>query len=118
MCWANMALVSGLKKYFPEEPGSGPPASNPGRTPDASTIYERMRLALEELGPTFVKFGQIMSTRTELLPPELIEELKKLQDHAKPLPFSEVREVIEQNCTPMLTSGSGRSMKYRLHLHR
>ena len=96
MCWANMALVSGLKEYFPEEPGSGSPYT--GKSPDASTIYERIRLALEELGPTFVKFGQIMSTRTELLPPELIDELKKLQDHAKPLPFSEVREVIEENC--------------------
>ncbi|MCX6682342.1 MAG: AarF/ABC1/UbiB kinase family protein, partial [Methanoregula sp.] len=52
----------------------------------------------EELGPTFVKFGQIMSTRTELLPPELIEELKKLQDHAKPLPFADVRAVIQQSC--------------------
>ena len=57
-----------------------------------------MRLALEELGPTFVKFGQIMSTRTELLPPELIDELKKLQDHAKPVPFSEIRVVLEENC--------------------
>jgi ubiquinone biosynthesis protein len=39
-----------------------------------------------------------MSTRTELLPPELIDQLKKLQDHAIPLPFSEVRAVIEQSC--------------------
>jgi ubiquinone biosynthesis protein len=38
-----------------------------------------------------------MSTRTELFPPELIEQLKKLQDHAKPIPFSEVRMVIEEN---------------------
>jgi ubiquinone biosynthesis protein len=86
----------GLEKIFPGRARFRLPT--PGKTPDASTIYERMRLALEELGPTFVKFGQIMSTRTELLPPELIEELKKLQDHAKPLAFSEVREVIEQNC--------------------
>jgi ubiquinone biosynthesis protein len=85
----------GLEKIFPGRARFRLPT--PGKTPDASTIYERMRLALEELGPTFVKFGQIMSTRTELLPPELIEELKKLQDHAKPLAFSEVREVIEQN---------------------
>jgi len=70
----------------------------PGKDPDTSTVYERMRLALEELGPTFVKFGQIMSTRTELLPPELIDQLKKLQDHANPLPFSEVRAVIEKSC--------------------
>ena len=61
-------------------------------------MYERVRLALEELGPTFVKFGQIMSTRTEIFPPELIAQLKKLQDHAKPLPFSEVLGVIQQTC--------------------
>ncbi len=68
------------------------------QAPDQSTVYERVRLALEELGPTFVKFGQIMSTRTEIFPPELIAQLKKLQDHAKPLPFSEVLGVIQQTC--------------------
>ncbi|MGD0534619.1 MAG: AarF/ABC1/UbiB kinase family protein [Methanoregula sp.] len=68
------------------------------QAPDQSTVYERVRLVLEELGPTFVKFGQIMSTRTEIFPPELIAQLKKLQDHAKPLPFSEVLGVIQQTC--------------------
>jgi ubiquinone biosynthesis protein len=86
----------GLEKIFPGKARFRLPT--PGKTPDASTVYERMRLAIEELGPTFVKFGQIMSTRTELLPPELIDQLKKLQDHAIPLPFSEVRVVIEQSC--------------------
>jgi len=86
----------GLEKLFPGRARFRLPTQ--GKTTDASTVYERIRLALEELGPTFVKFGQIMSTRTELLPPEMIDQLKKLQDHAKPLPFSEVRAVIEQNC--------------------
>jgi len=86
----------GLETMFPGKARFRLPV--PGKDSDASTVYERMRLALEELGPTFVKFGQIMSTRTELLPPELIDQLKKLQDHAKPLPFSEVRAVIEQSC--------------------
>jgi ubiquinone biosynthesis protein len=86
----------GLDKLFPGRarfklPGAGPVA-------DGTTIYERIRLALEELGPTFVKFGQIMSTRTELLPPEMIDQLKRLQDHAKPVPFSEVMAIIEENC--------------------
>jgi ubiquinone biosynthesis protein len=44
------------------------------------TVYERIRLALEELGPTFVKLGQTFSNREDLLPPELIQELQKLQD--------------------------------------
>jgi ubiquinone biosynthesis protein len=86
----------GLEKLFPGRARFRLPTK--GKTTDASTVYERIRLALEELGPTFVKFGQIMSTRAELLPPEMIDQLKKLQDHAKPLPFSEVRAVIEQNC--------------------
>ena len=86
----------GIEKLFPGRARFRLPSS--GKAPESSTIYERMRLTLEDLGPTFVKFGQIMSTRTELLPPELIEELKKLQDHAKPIPFSEVRLVIEENC--------------------
>ena len=86
-----------LKKYSPGRAGFRLPGAG-GKVAETSTIYERIRLALEELGPTFVKFGQIMSTRTELLPPEMIEELKKLQDHAMPLPFSEVRQVIEECC--------------------
>jgi ubiquinone biosynthesis protein len=85
----------GLERLFPGRARFRLPTK--GKITDASTVYERIRLALEELGPTFVKFGQIMSTRAELLPPEMIDQLKKLQDHAKPLPFSEVRVVLEQN---------------------
>ena len=89
----------GLERLFPGRARFRLPTPGmPGKAPDTSTVYERIRLALEELGPTFVKFGQIMSTRTELLPPELIDELKKLQDHAKPIPFSEVRAMLEENC--------------------
>jgi len=63
-----------------------------------TSVYQRMRMAIEELGPAFVKFGQILSTRGDLLPSELIEELKILQDHNAPLPFSEIRAVIEREC--------------------
>lgn len=86
----------GLETLFPGRARFRLPTG--GKASETSTVYERMRLALEELGPTFVKFGQIMSTRTELLPPDLIEQLKKLQDHAKPIPFSAVREVLEESC--------------------
>ena len=65
---------------------------------DRQTVYERIRLAIEELGPTFIKFGQIISTRKELLPPPMIEELQKLTDHARPLPFSEIKPVILETC--------------------
>jgi ubiquinone biosynthesis protein len=56
----------------------------------------RLRLALEDLGPTFVKFGQLLSTRPDLLPEGAVAELRKLQDTASPLPFEQVRGVIEE----------------------
>ena len=58
----------------------------------------RIRLALQELGPTFIKLGQIMSTRREILPPGLVEELTKLTDRVEPLPFEKVKPVIEDRC--------------------
>ncbi|MCD6599379.1 MAG: AarF/ABC1/UbiB kinase family protein [Dehalococcoidia bacterium] len=58
--------------------------------------WERVRLALEELGPTFVKAGQIMSNRPDLLPQELIVELEKLQDLVPPFPVAEARRLIEE----------------------
>ncbi len=56
---------------------------------------QRLRLALEDLGPTFIKVGQILSTRPDLLPAEYIVELLKLQDSIPPVAFSEVARVIE-----------------------
>jgi ubiquinone biosynthesis protein len=56
---------------------------------------ERFRHALEELGPTFVKAGQILSTRADIVPQDFADALKALQDDAEPFPFSDVKEVIE-----------------------
>jgi len=55
----------------------------------------RLRLALEELGPVYVKFGQILSTRRDLLPPDIADELAELQEHVPPFPGSEARAIIE-----------------------
>ena len=57
---------------------------------------ERIRLALEDLGPIFVKFGQILSTRRDLLPADIINELSRLQDRVPPFPSAAAREIIEQ----------------------
>ncbi|OXM87485.1 ABC1 kinase family protein [Paenibacillus rigui] len=59
------------------------------------TLGERIRLFLEELGPTFVKIGQIASTRPDLLPAHIIDELVKLQDQVPAFPFEQVCEVLE-----------------------
>ncbi|MBE0426690.1 MAG: ubiquinone biosynthesis protein UbiB [Nitrospirae bacterium] len=56
---------------------------------------ERVRLAFEELGPTFIKFGQILSSRPDLLPAEFIQEFSKLQDRVPPFPFEDARALIE-----------------------
>jgi predicted unusual protein kinase regulating ubiquinone biosynthesis (AarF/ABC1/UbiB family) len=57
---------------------------------------KRLRAALEELGPTFAKLGQILSTRPDLLPPEFIEELSQLRDRVSPLSEADVVRVMEQ----------------------
>ncbi|MCK4581928.1 AarF/ABC1/UbiB kinase family protein, partial [Candidatus Bathyarchaeota archaeon] len=68
---------------------------------EESIVYTRIRMAIEELGPTFVKLGQMMSTRRELFPPPLIEELLKLTDDVPVLPFQKVKTVIEEICGPI-----------------
>ena len=60
-------------------------------------LYERIRCALEEIGPTFIKFGQIMSLRPDLLPRALLSELEKLQDTVPPDDFARIEQVLEEN---------------------
>jgi ubiquinone biosynthesis protein len=57
---------------------------------------ERIRLALEELGPVFVKFGQAVSTRRDLLPADIADELARLQDRVPPFPGPAARRIVEQ----------------------
>ncbi len=85
---ATVMAKHGLKELF----------SQPDQS-DASARRQqakRLRGALEELGPTFSKLGQVLSTRPDLLPPEYIEELTMLQSHVPPMPESEVVRVAEQ----------------------
>ncbi len=64
--------------------------------PQAAQRGRHIREMLDELGPTFVKFGQVLSTRPDILPADIVQELVKLQDHVTPLEFSVVGEVIRQ----------------------
>jgi ubiquinone biosynthesis protein len=66
--------------------------SDPSLTEEELAIH--FRLALEELGPTFVKLGQILSTRPDLLPPIFIVELSKLQDKVPPAPWEDIEKIL------------------------
>lgn len=61
------------------------------------SIGERIRLVLEELGPTFIKLGQLISTRKDIFPPSVIEELEKLQDEVPPFAFEQAKQIIEND---------------------
>ena len=60
------------------------------------TRPQGLRMALEELGPTYIKLGQILSTRPDLIPVDFLQELSKLQDKVPPFPWYEARDIIEQ----------------------
>jgi ubiquinone biosynthesis protein len=66
-----------------------------GRIDRSSPLAVRIRLALQELGPIFVKFGQAISTRRDLLPPDIADELAKLQDRVPPFPAEEAIAILD-----------------------
>lgn len=77
-------------------------AGNSDEIISKGTVYERIRLVLEELGPTFVKLGQTFSNREDLLPPELIQELQRLQDKV---------DIVDMNVTEILENEFNISVK-------
>src|SRR5688572_3340268 len=82
--------------------GFGPPPGGAegetGGETDASrsTLPRRLRLVLQDLGPSFVKLGQMASTRPDVFPADVIAELRKLQDAVPPFPTSEARAQVEE----------------------
>lgn len=66
-----------------------------GNLEEKYSIAERLRMAFESLGPTWIKFGQVLSTRPDLLPQEFIEELQKLQAQVPALPFESIRRILQ-----------------------
>jgi ubiquinone biosynthesis protein len=83
--------VVGLSRWVPLHHG----VLGHQRRAEPYTSPEHLRLAIEELGPTFIKLGQLLSTRSDILPADYLHELSKLQDAAPPVPPSTVRAVIE-----------------------
>lgn len=73
---------------------SEPPSKS---DPKKHSLAERMRLVAIDLGPSFVKLGQLASTRPDILPDDWIAELKRLQDEVPPLPFEEIRRAVESS---------------------
>ncbi|MBM4357613.1 MAG: AarF/ABC1/UbiB kinase family protein, partial [Deltaproteobacteria bacterium] len=69
--------------------------STPEAPKDQTSLAERLPQVLQELGPTFVKLGQILSTRQDLIPIEYCVALQRLQDRVSPIPFDDVRQVVE-----------------------
>jgi ubiquinone biosynthesis protein len=96
--FTDVLVRMNLGKFLPERLAAYAEAQS-----DVSTA-ERLRRASEELGPTFVKFGQLLSTRPDLLPEAYIEEFTKLQDNVLPLPFSIVKQVVEKELGQSLES--------------
>src|SRR5437763_15218140 len=66
-------------------------------TVEGTARGRHLREMLDELGPTFVKFGQLLSTRPDVVPPDIIAELRKLQDDVRPVPFEQVERVLEED---------------------
>src|SRR5688500_12494392 len=87
----DFARRQGMLLLAPEEFESGN-----GTEPDHSAKAAAFRRRLVELGPAYVKLGQVLSTRPDLLPPAFIKELEKLQDDVDPIPFDVVEQTIEE----------------------
>ena len=92
-------LVSGISGSGVENDDSF--VSNPKRALEA----------IQELGPTFIKFGQILSTRPDIMPQEYIDEFQSLQDSAKVLSFTEVEKVLIEEFGNSFPSAGGRSIR-------
>jgi ubiquinone biosynthesis protein len=94
---AQVAVRHGFGYFFERHKLTDllPWGDRPSVLEDRSARGVRLRELLDELGPTFVKFGQLLSTRPDVVPPDIIAELRGLQDDVRPVSFAAVRAVIE-----------------------
>jgi predicted unusual protein kinase regulating ubiquinone biosynthesis (AarF/ABC1/UbiB family) len=86
---ADFAKQQGIQALVPPDADDAPEG-------EAETLAERFRQRLVELGPAYVKLGQVLSTRPDLLPPAYIRELEQLQDDVPPVPFADVERTVEE----------------------
>jgi len=87
--WAAEAME--LTRFFPRKMREQVTAADEYQLP----LAVRIRRVFEELGPTYVKAGQVLSTRPDMVPPDILKELSKLQDEVPPFPYEQVQEVLE-----------------------
>lgn len=118
----SFLLRMGLERYLPASSGAA------SEEIERLTIPERLRISFEALGPTFVKLGQLLSNRPDMVPESFVEEFKKLQDNVAPLPFEILREQVERelggkledhfsmfNATPLASASIGQVHEAKLH---
>jgi ubiquinone biosynthesis protein len=87
--YADLVVRMNLGKYLPSR------LTRAAESAGEKTPPVRLREAFEELGPTFVKFGQVLSTRSDVIPEAFLEEFTRLQDNVQPLPFATVRAQVQ-----------------------
>src|SRR3954467_13905255 len=96
---AQVAVRHGFGYFFETHRLTDLLPGRPKLSPKATSPSERgrhLREMLDELGPTFVKFGQLLSTRPDVVPPDIVLELQKLQDDVRPVPYEDVERVIRE----------------------
>src|SRR5881396_3798357 len=97
---AQVAVRHGFGYWFETHrladlfPRRGPRAELDGQPSERG---RHLREMLDELGPTFVKFGQLLSTRPDVVPPDIVAELQKLQDDVRPVAYEDVERVIRED---------------------
>src|SRR3954469_11399984 len=97
---AQVAVRHGFGYFFETHRLTDLLPGRPKLSPAVASPSERgrhLREMLDELGPTFVKFGQLLSTRPDVVPPDIVLELQKLQDDVTPIPFADVERVIRED---------------------